>query len=455
MKPKKSHKQWLIEVNLKHNNFYSYPEEYVYSTDNIKIICPIHGEFIQKANVHLNGSSCPKCSKLNAIKKRTKSHEQWLVEVNLKHNNFYSYPEEYKHSEEKINIICPEHGLFKLIAINHLNGANCPKCINKNISKLKTKSHEQWLFEANLKHNNFYSYPEEYKHSQEKINIICPKHGIFLQTPNSHLNGSGCPKCSLEKINKISFLELELFDFVKSLNINNIQTSNRNILHNKELDLYFPDYNIAIEFNGIYWHSDKYKDKYYHINKTNECLSKNIKLIHIFEDEWINKKEIVKSMIKNNFNIFDNKININQCEIKEITEDLSFQFFIKNNIYDFIKSDKYIGLYFENKLVSLISFIKNKIIQFSDILNTEINKSQEILINYYLNKYKSKNLIIELDKNWFNENNIYSKLGFKLIQNKNPDYKFVDKLKRIDKQSNNGCEFPKIYDCGYLIYNYA
>ena len=74
-----------------------------------------------------------------------------------------------------------------------------------------------------------------------------------------------------------------------------------------------PDYKFGIEFDGLYWHSNIYKDNDYHLNKTELCEKENIQLLHIFEDEWVNKKEIVKSIIKSKLNIFENKIFARKC----------------------------------------------------------------------------------------------------------------------------------------------
>jgi hypothetical protein len=152
----------------------------------------------------------------------------------------------------------------------------------------------------NKKHNNFYNYNETIFNSKQKIKIKCPKHGDFIQRVDMHLFGSGCPQCAFEL--QTSKAELEIIDFIKELGINNIEQSNRKILNGLELDIYLPDYNFAIEYNGNYWHTEEFKEDNHHFQKTNECINKGIKLIHIFEDEWLLKKEIVKSRIRNLLN---------------------------------------------------------------------------------------------------------------------------------------------------------
>jgi hypothetical protein len=124
------------------------------------------------------------------------THEQFVIKANKIHSNKYSYPEEYINMDTKINILCQIHGAFEQKPGNHLNGCGCKTCAD---IKKRTKLGD-FLKNANKKHNNFYSYPfpEEYKNTETKISIICPKHGLFRQTPHTHLTGGGCRDCADE-----------------------------------------------------------------------------------------------------------------------------------------------------------------------------------------------------------------------------------------------------------------
>ena len=95
----------------------------------------------------------------------------------------------------------------------------------------------------------------------------------------------------------ISYSEKELSDFVKSLGVEIIE-NDRTIISPKELDIYIPSKKLAIEFDGLYYHSELFVNKNYHLDKTNECNKKGIDLIHVYEDDWVEHKESVKSMIK-------------------------------------------------------------------------------------------------------------------------------------------------------------
>ena len=141
-----------------------------------------------------------------------------------------------------------------------------------------------------MHHNLKYDYTDTiYDKGKNKLKIICPLHGYFIQKANNHLNGKGCPKCK----SIISKPEIEIQEYIKNLGFE-ILTNKRNIIKPKELDIYIPELKKAIEFNGEYWH---YSKKHFipgeHGLKSNLCRKKGIKLLHIREDLWINMKLVM------------------------------------------------------------------------------------------------------------------------------------------------------------------
>lgn len=157
-----------------------------------------------------------------------------------------------------------------------------------------------------------------------------------------------------------SKIESEILDFLKTFNIE-VKTHDRTILKGSELDLYIPSLNLAIECDGIYWHGENSggKDKNYHINKTKMCFDNNIHLLHVWDWEWFCKKNIIKSIltnkIKKSFKIYARK-----CEIKTVSESEKISFLEKNHIQGNDKSSIKIGLYCEDKLISLMTFEKSR-----------------------------------------------------------------------------------------------
>jgi len=179
---------FIKEAQKIHSTRYDYSQtEYNKSTDKVKIICPKHGVFNQRAIYHLKGGGCPQCS---GSKKTTKT---FIEEAKKIHGDKYDYSKvDYKNLKSEIIIGCKIHGDFNQKPREHLNGCGCPKC--GGTQKMTTLGFKE---KAGIIHGAKYDYnPVDYKSSHQKIKILCPEHGIFNQKPNTHLNGAGCPNCS-------------------------------------------------------------------------------------------------------------------------------------------------------------------------------------------------------------------------------------------------------------------
>ena len=216
------------------------------------------------------------------------------------HNNKYDYSlVEYKNNRTKIKIICPIHGLFEQTPYKHLIGRGCHYCAGN--LQLNTID---FIKKSNEIHNYLYDYSlSKYINTITKVKIICPKHGVFEQTPNCHLNqGYGCQKCSESKGEK----QIRKFLEKNEIKYNYEKTfENCKFKYKLKFDFYLPDYNTCIEYNGIQHYkpvnyfggekvlkyqknNDKIKDIY--------CKSNNIELLTIKYDEDIIPK--LKNIIK-------------------------------------------------------------------------------------------------------------------------------------------------------------
>ncbi|MFW6243453.1 MAG: DUF7487 domain-containing protein, partial [bacterium] len=166
-----------------------------------------------------------------------------------------------------------------------------------------------------------------------------------------------CTICFPPYKNNISQLEINLLNFIKENYKNEIIINSKSIISPYELDIYIPDLNLAFESNGVYWHNELYCDKNYHMNKNILCEEKNIQLIHIYEDDWIYKQDIVKSMIINKLNKTEYRIFARKCKIKEITDNKIIRKFLNDNhIQGYIVSNIKLGLFYDGELVSLMTF---------------------------------------------------------------------------------------------------
>jgi very-short-patch-repair endonuclease len=236
-------------------------------------------------------------------KKSTK--EEFIKISNKSHNNFYNYDNViYVNNITKVKIICPIHGEFKQIPKDHKKGRGCWKC--GKLKSIKTRSHtlEKFIEMSNKKHQNKYDYSliKSYKNNRTKVQIICKEHGVFLQTPDHHLNGvNGCKKCKIkslgeEKIKKI-LIENNI-DFLEQYKFENQPKNIKNCCY----DFYIPKKNLIIEYHGIqhfklntFFHNhifdllDQIKRDY---DKKKYCIENSINFLEIhynFSKKKINK----------------------------------------------------------------------------------------------------------------------------------------------------------------------
>jgi Zn ribbon nucleic-acid-binding protein len=476
VKKNKEKKYFIDKSNKIHNNKYDYSlVEYVNNKTNVKIICPIHGVFEQTPIRHYKTNGCKKCS----YDQRKHTNEDIIKKFKETHKDKYDYSlVKYNSYNERVKIICPIHGVFEQTPKFHIKGCNCPKCSSKNIIDAKRDDLDSFIKKGNLRHNNKYDYSlVEYVNSNIKVNIICPIHGIFEQPPRDHLSGHGCGKCG----QIISKSENDIYEYIKSIYNGKIVRNNRKILDGKEIDILLPDKNIGIEYCGLYWHSNLFKnDKYYHKNKMEDAYKNNIRLVSIFENEWLLKKEIVKSKLKHIIGINNTKkIYARKTKIFEINNNLFKEFLNKYHIQGYNKCSVKYGLFYEDELVSVIGFKNNS--NYWD-LNRFASKYIVVggfskLLKHFIKQYNCEKIITFADLRYTDlYNNLYLKNGFKKVHISNPNYFYfknntIDLESRIKYQKNklkkqlkyfdkNLTEFENmrnnnynwIYDCGNIKY---
>ena len=270
-----------------------------------------------------------------------------------------------------------------------------------------------------------------------------------------------CPECN--PVGKsYSYVEKELLNFIFSIYPGPIQENTKSVIPPKELDIFLPEFKIAIEFNGVYYHSDLYKPDDYHKMKTELCEKQGVRLIHIFEDDWNFKQEIIKSIlqtaISSQLNI---RIQARKCEIREVNLKETNQFLEQNHIQGGILTQTVCyGLYCERKLVSLMSFKKSgrgfELQRYGILLGHTMIGGAEKLFKHFLKEYDPEFVITYADISLFT-GKIYQKLGFTKVRRNKPNYMFVDGFIRIPKQSirklgqgykRENDPYPRIYNCG-------
>ena len=191
--------EFIHKARAVHGGKYVYDDfEYVNAITKGKIICPIHGEFLQSANVHLSGHGCPRCARENYKKVGKLSFGVFEERARKVHGDKYVYiPSNIRNNKDKVNIICPTHGEFWQSAALHLSGQGCPKCAQESKREKMSNGLQSFIEEACKVHDSRYDYSKvEYVNNKTKVCIICPTHGEFWQKPFDHIIGKkGCPKC--------------------------------------------------------------------------------------------------------------------------------------------------------------------------------------------------------------------------------------------------------------------
>ncbi len=300
-----------------------------------------------------------------------------------------------------------------------------------------------------------------------------------------------CPSCPTCFPKQKSNAENEIIRFVsKFFNIEKT-THRRLIIPPQELDLYIPEKNVAIEYDGLYWHGEYFgnKNKKYHIGKTTMCNKLGIQLIHIFEDEWENKTNIVKNRLKNILGLIKYKIFARKCEIKEIDVQVKNNFLNKYHLQGKDISCINLGAFYKNRLVSVMTFSKLRkalgqihkenyyeLSRFCSIANFNIVGGASKLLAYFEKIYNPVQIVSYADQRWSN-GGLYYKLGFNLDHISKPNYWYLpvggkrrlhrfnfrknvlkDKLKVFDPNISewenmkaNG--YDRIWDCGSLVFN--
>jgi hypothetical protein len=492
-----------IKEKVKKTNIEKYGVEYKIGTRDFI-------ENSKKTNIEKYGVDNPMKNEHIKNKLKEKNLEKWGVE-----NVFQSYEIKKKIKETNLERYGVDHYSKTNEYISKCEETNMLRYGFKNYSKTSefknriiNLSLEKWGvenymltddFKIKSRITNIGKYGEEYSSKydlvRKKNNINCKDinyikyignnislykceegHLYEINSDNYHSRSkSRIPLCTV--CNPIgdsqSIKEKELFEFIKSIYNGDIVQSYRDSL---EIDIYLPELKLGFEFNGLYWHSDKYRDKNYHINKTKYFKEKGIRIIHIWEDDWYFRKDILKSQIKNWLGLTETKIFARKCYVKEIKDSkVVTKFLEENHIQGKVGSNLKLGLYYNDDLVSLMTFNHYEgrkkmeaggwnISRFCNKIEMNIVGGASKIFKYFLKNYDVKRVISYSDHDW-SEGALYKKLGFNKVSESKPDYKYIFEGKRVHKSRFRKSKLDtdlteseymkksqifKIWDCGKI-----
>lgn len=302
---------------------------------------------------------------------------------------------------------------------------------------------------------------------------------------STHIGGiRNCPRCLVcyPYTQGFSYMEIEVFDFIKSVYNGNIISNSRKIISPYEIDLYFSEKRLAIEFDGLFWHSDASgTDSGYHLLKTEQCELLGIHLVHIFENEWLINQKIVKDRIRSILGIGQRRIFARKCSIQEISSFESEEFLDANHLHGSCHDAVRYGLYHDGELVSVMTFGKprfNKnydyeLLRFASKIGCNVVGGAGKLLAEFRKSYRGS--IISYADRRYSMGNLYEKLGFVKSGISKPNYvwtkrgnaltRYQCQKHRLAKVLGDGFDATKtevenmehngwirVFDCGNIVY---
>ena len=419
--------------------------------------------------------------------------EKYVNWEKMKETNLIRYGVEYALSNKDIQERCRKSFLEKN------PGCKSTMDIPGVKEKLKLGNREKsWRFISNnplvepMFTHEFYMNVDDIT-ADDALEFKCKTCGTIFKSWWYAGHSKSCPTCF--PLGGSSNIEIQVVDFLKSVipdgyKIYHKTHKNRKLIYPKEIDIIICNENdnpiLLIEVDGLFYHSSEYmkKDKKYHLEKTEKCEQMGYKLIHIFENEWVTNQNIVKSRLCNFLGVYEKTIFARKCEIKEVSNNEAEIFIQNNHIQGNVNSSIYIGLFYENELVSIMSFGKCRfskkyeyeLLRFCNKLGHHIPGAASKLLKYFENVYKPHSLVSYADRRWSN-GNVYHKLGFTYSHSSEPNYwyfKLRDSsclfnrmkfqkhkqkklLKEFDPEKSeienmviNG--YDRIFDCGNLVF---
>jgi len=276
------------------------------------------------------------------------------------HNGLYSYNRvNYRGAHVPVEITCSTHGAFFQSPTNHMQGQGCPVCHAKRVGDLCRKTTEEFVAAATAVWGDVYDYSSSvYQGAAKKLTIICRKHGAFEQTPNNHVHNkrAGCPRCNHMR----SRGEEQVAQFLSVFAT--VERRNRALIAPKELDIYLPEHRIAIEYCGMYWHSCKSKaeeraNRLKHFEKHQACKTQGIRLITLYESEWLDRQTSIKRLLRNAVGKSKGRLMARKCELRKVSNADARAFYDRYHPQGGSGHGEHYALFWRGKMVACMRFV--------------------------------------------------------------------------------------------------
>lgn len=351
-------------------------------------------------------------------------------------------------SNKKALWVCEEGHEWEAVVQAIVEGGRCPYCLNKKVIvgyndlfTIKPELKTTWDFDKNEDEE---IYPEEYTYgSKTRAWWKCDKGHSWRTMITDRSRGIGCPYCE----HLISRGEQEVYDFIVSLGVQ-AEQSNRKVLKGKELDIYIPSKGIAFEYNGLYWHSELYRDKDYHYKKHQMCTEAGIQLIQIWEDDWRDNRVIIKNMIQHKLGVSDfQRVYGRKTQVNVLDYDTASNFLSLNHIQGRAEGCKFIGLSYNEDTVAVMAFREEG--EDKDICNIVRYATDRTVIGgfgkllAYLESNNEFKSLYTFSDNEVSNGSLYSSSGFIVSSTLPADYSYVYQNSRHHKYRFRKSRFEK------------
>jgi hypothetical protein len=365
---------------------------------------------------------------------KRKNTKEFIQQAQSIHGDLYDYSQvNYTGGKNAVTIICKEHGPFNQQASVHLTGCGCPICGGG-----FRWDKDTFIKESKKIHKDKYDYSQfKYVNFKTQSVIICPKHGPFLQDPDHHIMGHGCPNCGKSK--SASREEVSLLSIVKSIYPSAVgQYRGWNLeLPNNEIDIYVPELKIGFEFNGIFYHGCHRKELMYHKDKTDSAEKCGIRLYHLWD--WtpfdLNKSIILQKLGHVEQRFFARKGDLRVVSIYEAN-----RFYSINHLQGQVGSSPYhYGLFFNGQLTACMSFRKftqsgksnvAELCRFATLRHTQVVGAMSRLLYRFEKSHPEYSSIVSFGNRDIcpsREGSSYVKIGFTAGKNCDPILFYYDK----------------------------
>lgn len=404
------------------------------SKSKIPIWCEAHREFFtQMAANHMSlGQGCPKCGDEIRRAKRVKADP--VADFRKVHGDTYDYSQMvYTNVQDKITIICREHGPFEQKPNSHLAGQGCPQCWEnrrKAFGKARNESYQAAYAERAARvHEGAYSILRLPTAAHDTVLLNCPKHGDFEQKAFSHLDGHGCPTCG----SNVSNAQKQITALIESFGVE-VERENRTVLDKLHIDVWVPSHGIGVEYHGSYWHTEarvgnKHREKWERAEKA------GIRLIQIFDFEWLGNPLAVEARLRSLFGLSE-PVAARKCELRKVSRSEAAAFFREVHTQGpGSNPEAAYGLFYGGALAACMSFGKNRfkgegweLLRYASKARVQGGFSR--LFKAFTSEHNPERITSYCDLRW-GDGNVYRAAGFELDGVTNPDYWYTLRDRRI------------------------